>query len=852
MYTQNETIVPVSIETEMKRSFIDYAMSVIVSRALPDVRDGLKPVHRRILYAMSELGLGSRRPHRKCARIVGDTMGKYHPHGDSAIYDSLVRMAQKFNLRYPLIDGQGNFGSIDGDSAAAMRYTEARLTAMSEEMLAEIDRETIEFQQNFDESLEEPGVLPSAIPNLMVNGSSGIAVGMATNIPPHNLGEVVDALCMLVDNPQASIAELRGIIKGPDFPTGGLILGTKGIEEAYRTGRGRVLVRARAKIENPPKASGKEKIIVTEIPFQVNKGKLIESIAALAQQKKIEGISDIRDESDKDGMRLVIELKRGEVADVILNQLYKHTTMQSTFGIIMLALVDKQPRVLSLKRMLTAYIEHRVDVVTRRTRFDLNKAENRAHILEGIKIALDHIDEVIETIRKSRTPPQARESLMSEFGLTEKQAQAILEMRLQRLTGLEREKVDAEYEDLLKEMANLRAILESPRILMSVIRGELEEIREKYADERRTEILAEAGEFKVEDFIADEDVVITISHTGYIKQLAVSTYRKQRRGGVGVTGMETKEEDFVEDLFIASTHDYILFFTECGRIYWLKVHEIPRAGRYSKGRAIVNVLKLAEGENVAAFLNVKSFEDGKYVVMATERGIVKKTELAAFSNPRSGGIIAISLAKADKLTQVKLAGGEDDLLIGTQQGLAIRFNERQVRPMGRTAKGVIGIRLDKTDCVIGMEVVKPETTILVVTENGYGKRTSFDAYRMQNRGGKGIINIKTSDRNGRCIGIRAVRENEEVVCVSSNGMIVRTRASEISVIGRNTQGVRVIKLQGDDSFVAIAVVLPKEEEEIFADDGELAASDSEGAQEPEENAEDASDSDEEILDENMD
>ncbi len=815
-YTQNETILPVNIETEMRRSFIEYAMSVIVSRALPDVRDGLKPVHRRILYAMSELGLGSRRTQRKCARIVGDTMGKYHPHGDSAIYDSLVRMAQDFNLRYPLIDGQGNFGSIDGDGAAAMRYTEARLAPLAEEMLADIDKDTVDFQPNFDESLEEPMPLPAAFPNLMVNGSSGIAVGMATNIPPHNLGEVLDALRILIDNVNATTSELMECIKGPDFPTGGLILGTRGIEDAYHTGRGRVVVRARVKVEKPAKGGGKTKIIVTEIPFQVNKSRLIENIASLVQHKKIEGISDIRDESDKDGMRIVIELKRDELADVVLNQLYKHTAMQSTFGIIMLALVENQPRVLSLKQMLKAYLDHREDVVVRRSRFELDKAEKRAHILEGIKIALDQIDEVINTIRKSRTPDEARTALMTTFGLTERQAKAILEMRLQRLTGLEREKVDAEYEELLKEMASLRSILESPRVLMSVIRGELDVIREKYADERRTEILAAAGEFRVEDFIADEDMVITISHGGYMKRLAVSTYRKQRRGGKGVTGMETKEEDFVEYIFIASTHDYILFFTDRGRVHWLKVHEIPRAGRYSKGRAIVNVLNLAEGENMAAFLSVKSFEDDKYVMMATERGIVKKTELAAYSNPRSGGIIAIGLAKDDKLTQVKLTSGDDEVLLGTQQGLAIRFHERQARPMGRIARGVIGIRLEKDNRLIGMEVVRADATILVLTEHGYGKRTDFDQYRAQNRGGKGIINIKTSARNGRCIGMRTVRENEEVVCVSSMGKVVRSSVSDISIIGRNTQGVRVMRLAKDDSFVAVAVVMPKEEEDSIA------------------------------------
>jgi DNA gyrase subunit A len=827
MYTQNEKILPVNLESEMKKSFIDYAMSVIVSRALPDVRDGLKPVHRRILYAMNELGLGSRRAYRKCARIVGDTMGKYHPHGDSPIYDSLVRMAQGFNMRYPLIDGQGNFGSIDGDNAAAMRYTEARLAPLAEEMLADIDKETVDFQPNFDESLQEPLVLPSALPNLLVNGSSGIAVGMATNIPPHNLGEIVDALCLLLENPQASLSELMQLVNGPDFPTGGIILGRSGIDQAYRTGRGRVVIRAQAVIEKPSSGSGKEKIVITEIPYQVNKSRLIESIADLAQQKKVEGISDIRDESDKEGMRIVIDLKRGEVAEVILNQLYKRTALQSSFGIIMLALVENRPRVLNLKRMLQEYLDYRVEVITRRTRFDLRKAEERAHVLEGLKIALDHIDEVISTIRASHTPEQARQGLIGKFSLTERQAQAILDMRLQRLTGLEREKIDAEYEDLLKTMTTLRSILESPRILHGVIRDELAEIKKKYGDPRRTAILKESAEFKVEDFIAQEDMVITISHAGYIKRLPVSTYRKQHRGGVGVTGMETKEEDFVEHLFIASTHEYILFFTERGRVHWLKVHEIPRAGRYSKGRAIINILQLAEGENVSTILSVKSFEEAKYVIMATEKGTVKKTELEAFSNPRAGGIIAIGLSEGDRLSHVRLTSGDDEILLGTEQGLAIRFHERQVRPMGRSARGVIGIRLEEGDSLIGMEKVIPDATILVVTENGYGKRTDFDAYRVQHRGGKGIINIKTNARNGHCIGMRTVRENEEVVCVSSQGMVVRTPVSDISVIGRNTQGVRVIRLQEDDSFVAVAVVIPKEKEQEIAEEAAAKAGASE-------------------------
>ncbi|RJP19364.1 MAG: DNA gyrase subunit A [Candidatus Abyssobacteria bacterium SURF_5] len=833
MYTQNEKIFPVNLESEMKKSFIDYAMSVIVARALPDARDGLKPVHRRILYAMNELGLTSRRAYRKCARIVGDTMGKYHPHGDSPIYDALVRMAQDFNMRYPLVDGQGNFGSIDGDNAAAMRYTEARLAALAEEMLADIDKETVNFQPNFDESLQEPVVLPSALPNLLVNGSSGIAVGMATNIPPHNLGEIIDALCLLIDNPQAQLSDLLQVVKGPDFPTGGVILGTRGIHDAYRTGRGKLVIRAQAAIEKPSSASGKEKIVVNEIPYQVNKSKLIESIAALAQQKKIEGISDIRDESDKEGMRIVIDVKRGEVAEVILNQLYKHTALQSSFGIIMLALVENRPRVLGLRRMLQEYLDHRIEIVTRRTRFDLRKAEERAHILEGLKIALDHIDEVINTIRQSHTPEQARNSLVVQFGLTDKQAQAILDMRLQRLTGLERQKIDAEYEDLLKTIANLRSILESPRVLMGVIRAEFEEIKKKYSDPRRTHILDEETEFKVEDFIAQEDMVITISHAGYIKRLPVSTYRKQHRGGVGVTGMETKEEDFVEHIFIASTHEYILFFTDRGRVHWLKVHEIPRAGRYSKGRAIINILHLADGESVTAFLSVKSFEESRYIMMATEKGVVKKTELEAFSNPRAGGIIAITLDDGDRLTHVKLTGGEDEILLGTEQGLAIRFNERQVRPMGRTARGVIGIRMEEGDRLVGMEKVIPDATILVVTENGYGKRTDFDEYRSQHRGGKGIISIKTSARNGKCIGMRTVRENEEVVCVSSRGMVVRTPVSDISVIGRNTQGVRVIRLQEDDSFVAVAVVMPKEKEDALADEAaaNLPESESPGADE---------------------
>jgi len=811
MYFRNEKLIPIDIKDELRKSYIDYAMSVIVGRALPDARDGLKPVHRRILYAMRELGLGANRPYRKSARVVGDTMGKYHPHGDSAIYDALVRMAQSFNMRVPLVDGQGNFGSVDGDPAAAMRYTESRLTAVAGEMLGDIDKNTVDMAPNFDGSLEEPAVLPAAIPNLLVNGSSGIAVGMATNIPPHNLGEVVDGLVALVDNPEIAIEELMGHIPGPDFPTGGLICGRAGINEAYRTGKGRIVVRARASIEQV-KARSRANIVVTELPYQVNKARLLENIAKLVREKKIDGISDLRDESDKDGMRMVIELKRGEIPDVVLNQLYKHTQLQDTFGVILLALVDDQPRVLSLKQAMGHYLDHRAEVVRRRTQFDLDVAERRAHIIEGLRIAVDRIDEVVALIRGSANPEEAREGLMETFELSEEQAKAILDMRLQRLTGLERDKLIEEYEGLIKEISRLRGILSSERAVLVEVRKELLAIKKKYGDIRRTEILDEAGDFAVEDLIADEDMVITISHSGYIKRLPVSTYRKQHRGGKGVTGMETREEDFVEHVFIATTHQYMLFFTDRGRVHWLKVHEIPRGGRLSKGRAIVNMLQVEAGESVTAYLSVREFAEGQFILMATERGIVKKTPLTDFRHPRKGGIIAILLKDDDRLIGAQLTDGQRNILLATRAGQAIRFRETDVRPMGRPARGVIGISLAKDDVVISMAVVADEETVLVITENGYGKRTRADAYRLQKRGGKGVINIKTTERNGLVVGMMAVGDDDELVVVTSGGKAIRSRIREIGVIGRNTQGMRIINVGDDDRVGGVACVRAQEAE----------------------------------------
>jgi DNA gyrase subunit A len=808
MVMEREKIVPVYIEEEMKSSYIDYSMSVITARALPDVRDGLKPSNRRILVAMNDLNLAPGRPHRKCAKIAGDTSGNYHPHGEQVVYPTLVRMAQDFNMRYVLVDGQGNFGSIDGDAPAAMRYTEARLAPLSMEMLEDLGKETVEFMSNYDETRKEPTVLPSRFPNLICNGASGIAVGMATNIPTHNLGEVVDALVALIDNPEMEDDKLLDYISGPDFPTGGIIYGRRGIEEAYKTGRGRIILRARANIEK--QKSGKESIIVTEIPYQINKSNLLERIAQLVRDKQMEGISDLRDESDRDGMRIVVELKRDAPAEIVLNQLFKHTQMQTTFGVIMLALVDGQPQVLSLKQLLLHFIDHRHDVVTKRTQFELKKAEHRAHILEGLKIALDHIDAVIKLIRASKTPEDARNGLMSKFKLTEIQAQAILDMRLQRLTGLEREKIEQEYLDVIKLIETLKGILESKSKRMNIIKEELLELKKKYGDERRTEIREEEEEFTIEDLIAEEDMVITITHSGYIKRLSVSSYKRQSRGGRGVIGIETKEEDFVEHLFIASTHHYILFFTPKGRCYWIKVHEIPVGGRLAKGKPVVNMLDLGAAEKIAAFVPVREFDEVHFVVMSTRNGVIKKTRLSAFSNPRRGGINAMNIPDDDNLIEVKITDGNCDIVLGTKEGQAIRFHEDKVRDMGRTAYGVRGISLAKDDWVIGMVVVKRDTTLLSVTENGYGKRSNISDYRVTNRGGKGIINIKATERNGKVVTIKEVVDEDELMLITQKGIIIRQPVKQIKAIGRNTQGVKLINLDSGDKVVDVARVVTNE------------------------------------------
>ncbi|MBU4304747.1 MAG: DNA gyrase subunit A [Candidatus Omnitrophica bacterium] len=820
MYAQNERIVAVPIEAEMKKSYIDYAMSVIVGRALPDIRDGLKPVHRRILYAMKELSLEHNKPYKKSARIVGEVLGKYHPHGDVAVYDSLVRMVQSFSLRYPLVDGQGNFGSVDGDSPAAMRYTEARMAAITRELLIDIEKETVDFVPNFDESLEEPTVLPAALPNLMINGSSGIAVGMATNIPPHNVTEVIDALIYLIDNPDAQIKDLMKKIQGPDFPTAGIICGREGIKKAYETGRSPIKIRAKAVIET--QKSGKESIVITEIPYQVNKANVIGVIAGLVQQKKIEGISDIRDESDKDGMRMVIELKRDAVAQVILNLLYKHTQLETTFGIIFLALVDNQPRILNLKQILYYFIEHRKEIITRRTKFELRKAQERAHILEGLKICLDNLDKVIKTIRESKNTPEAKQALMEKFGLSEFQAQAILEMQLQRLTALEREKIENEYLELIKKITILKAILADPKKILAIIKEELEELRKKYGDERRTQIIAQIDDFEIEDLIADEDVVITLSHARYIKRLPVSAYRKQRRGGKGVSGAGMREEDFIEHLFIASTHDYLLVFTDQGKVYWLKVYEIPQGGRASKGKAIVNILQIAQGENVSALIQVKEFTEGRFLVMATRNGVIKKTDLMSYSRPRKGGISAITMRDKDELISCKLTDGEQEIFLATKQGKAIRFSEKDVRDMGRTASGVRGISLAKKDEVIGMELVRKDATLLAVTENGFGKRTGMDEYKVQRRGGKGLINIKTTTTNGLVVGLNAVVDTDELMLITSSGMIVRCPIKEVRTTGRSTQGVRLMRIDSKDKVVAVAGLAAREDDEEIENGEDIA------------------------------
>ncbi|MBX3318683.1 MAG: DNA gyrase subunit A [Nitrospira sp.] len=803
----DERLGHIAIEDEMKSSYLDYAMSVIVGRALPDVRDGLKPVHRRILFGMNEMGLASNRAYRKSAKIVGEIMGNYHPHGDSAIYDTLVRMAQDFNMRYLLVDGQGNYGSMDGDSPAAMRYTEARMTKLAEEMLADIDKDTVDFGPNYDESREEPLVLPTRVPNLLINGAGGIAVGYATNIPTHNIAEVIDGLLLLLENPEVTIPELMRKIPGPDFPTAGFIYGVGGIKDAYESGRGLLTLRAKVVVETDERTD-RERLIVTEIPYQVNKVSLIKKIAELVQEDRIRGISDLRDESsDREGVRVVIELKRGEIPLVVLNNLYKHTPLETTFGVIMLALVNNRPEVLNLKQILYHFLEHRREVVVRRTAFELKKAEERAHILEGLKIALDNLDAVIALIRGSQSPDEARAGLMRQFGLTEIQATAILDMRLQRLTQLERTKLVEEYQDVLKQIEYLKSVLASEALVRTIIKDELTEIREAYKDERRTQIVKEEAEISLEDLIAEEEVIVSISHAGYIKRNAVSLYRAQRRGGKGKIGMGIKEEDFVENLFTASTHDSLLFFTDAGKVYWLKVHEIPEASRAAKGKALVNLLALSSHEKVTATLPVKEFRDDRYIVMGTKKGIIKKTELSAFSNPRQGGIIALGLESGDKLIGVQLTDGQREILLGTRQGMTIRFKEDEVRPMGRTAYGVKGITLEEGNEVIGMETITPDSTtsILTVTEGGYGKRTPVGEYRVQGRGGKGIISVKTTERNGLAVGFLQVRDDDEIMLMAAQGNVLRCKVDDIREIGRNTQGVRILELDGEgDRVVGVA------------------------------------------------
>ena len=795
---------PVPIEEEMRKSYLDYAMSVIVGRALPDIRDGLKPVHRRVLFAMHELGLNWNRAYKKSARVVGEVLGKYHPHGDAPVYEALVRMVQEFSLRYPLVDGQGNFGSIDGDPPAAMRYTETRLAKIAHELLADIDKETVDFTPNFDESLQEPVVLPTKVPNLLVNGSSGIAVGMATNIPPHNLREVVDGLIRVIDDPEVSIDELMKLIPGPDFPTRGYIYGRGGIREAYTTGRGIITLRAKAHVEKM--RGGREAIIVTELPYQVNKATLIEKIGELIRDKKIEGISERRDESSRESIRIVLELGRGEMAQIVINQRYKHTPMQTTFGVIMLALVGRRPQVVNLKQMLQEFIAFRREVVTRRTRYDLARAEERAHILEGLRKAVDQLDLVIRLIRQAESPDAAKDALMRQLDLSEIQAKAILDMRLQRLTQLERHKIVEEHEQTLALIADLKGILASEQRLLGIIKDELAALREEFGDERRTEILAETTDLTIEDLLADEDMVVTITRSGYIKRTHVEAYRSQKRGGKGVTGMETKEEDIIEDLFVASTHSFLLFFTNKGKVHWLKVHEIPEGGRQAKGKAMANVLSLGEHERVATCVPVRDFESGGYILFATKQGKVKKTELSAFSHPRAGGIQAITLEEGDEVMGARRTDGQREVLLSTKQGMIIRFPEDEVRPMGRTAAGVRGIDVDEGDQVIAAETIKEGVTILTVTERGYGKRTPLDEYRLQGRAGKGIIDIKTAGRNGAVVGMLQVREGDDILVVTTKGKMIRLHADEITSQGRNTMGVRIIDLDADDQVGNLARV----------------------------------------------
>jgi DNA gyrase subunit A len=820
-FTQKERIISVPIEEEMKRSYLAYSMSVIVGRALPDVRDGLKPVHRRILYAMKELHLEHNKPYKKSARIVGEVLGKYHPHGDSAVYDTMVRMVQEFSLRYPLIDGQGNFGSIDGDAAAAMRYTEARMAAVSEAVLADIDKETVEFSPNFDATLEEPVILPSILPNLLVNGSSGIAVGMATNMAPHNLNEIVDGIVHLIENPEAEIKDLMKFVKGPDFPTAAIICGREGIKDAYMTGRGKIILRARSAIEK--QKNGKDFIIISELPYQVNKANLVSAIADLVQNKSVDGITDIRDESDKDGIRVVIELRRDVESQIVLNYLYKHTQLETTFGIINLALVNNNPRVLNLKQLMSHYIDHRRIVVKRRTQYDLDKALRRAHILEGLRIALNNIDEIILTIRKSPSTPEAKTALMKKFGLTEIQAQAILEMQLQKLTGLERDKIESEYSELLTAIDEYRAILADPKRVDAIIKKELAGLKDKYGDERRTEIAGRAEEIEMEDLIAEEDMAITISNTGYIKRTPVHAYRKQKRGGKGVNGMTTKEEDFVERLFVASSKDYLLIFSNKGMVRWLKVYEIPVASRQAKGKAIVNLLSFANDESIRAIVAVKEFNDEQSLIMATANGTIKKTRLSAYSNPRKGGIIGITLEKGDDLIGVSLIEGKQNVLLATKQGKSLRFLDTQIRDTGRSAMGVRGINLSKDDLVVGMVVFPPDVdktgnTLLTCSSLGFAKRSRFEDYRIQSRGGKGIINLKCTPKNGVVVGILTVHEDDEMMAVTKQGTIIRCNPGDVRLTGRSAMGVKLVALETGDSLASIANVIARDEDEAVVEE----------------------------------
>jgi DNA gyrase subunit A len=807
---QSEKHAEISIEKEMKKSYLDYAMSVIIGRALPDVRDGLKPVHRRVLFAMRELKNDWNKPYKKSARIVGDVIGKFHPHGDQAVYDTIVRLAQDFSMRYPLVDGQGNFGSVDGDPPAAMRYTEIRMKRLAHEMLEDLEKETVDFAPNYDESLFEPVVLPAKIPSLLINGSAGIAVGMATNIPPHNLSEVIEALKALIDNPQISAAELIELVPGPDFPTGAMIYGTEGIRSAYQTGRGAVRIRARLLVEKD-KRTQRETLVITELPYQVNKAKLIEKIAELIRDKNIEGVRFVRDESDREGMRIALGLKKDQIAGVIINQLYKHTRLETSFGIIFLAVVNGRPEILNLKEILQYFVLHRKEIVIRRTRYDLKRAEDQAHILEGLKIALDNLDDVVALIRASKSPAEAKAQLIKKFSLSEKQAQAILDMRLQRLTGLEREKIQKDYKNILKDIARFKEILASERLVLNIIKEELTEIQEQFGDDRYTEIIEETKEITIEDMIVEEDMVVTISKRGYIKRNPITLYRNQRRGGKGKTAMGTKEDDFVEHLFIASTHHTFLFFTNQGRVYWRKVYDMPQAGRMSLGKAIVNLLNFGKDERLTTVLAVPEFEPGYHVLMATKHGVIKKTDLMAFSRPRSGGIIALNLLQGDELIAARITDGTLNVFLGSRMGKAIRFHESDVRPSGRVATGVRGMRLVEGDQIVGAEVLSHGQTLFAITENGYGKRTSIDEYPVQKRGGKGVISIKTTERNGLVIGILLVSEDDDLMLMTNIGKVIRMQVNSISVISRNTQGVKLMGMDAEERVVGAARLAEKEE-----------------------------------------